>query len=102
VSSNYEVLRTAIERKQQVKATYDGYYREMCPHAIGWKWGKHHVLSFQFAGESSRPLPPGGQWKCMDVDALSIVSVSEGAWRTGTMQSPPQTCIDQIEAEVQY
>ena len=27
----YRLIREAIERKQQVLATYHGYYREMCP-----------------------------------------------------------------------
>jgi hypothetical protein len=100
--NNYELLLMAIKNRQQVKGCYDGYYREMCPHAMGWKNGSHHVLSFQFAGESSRILPPGGQWKCMDIDGINIVSVSDGQWFTDSRHSRPQTCIDQIEVEVSY
>ena len=100
--TNAQVLKTAISQKQQVKANYDGYYRELCPHAIGWKNGAYHVISFQFAGQSSRPLPPGGQWKCMDVDRLEIVSVSDGPWHTNDDHTRPQTCIDNIELEVAH
>jgi len=61
------------------------------------------VLSFQFAGESSKGLSPEGQWKCMDVDGLSQVSLRDGPWHTGTRKTnEPQRCVDQIEAEVVY
>src|SRR5882724_11554948 len=59
----YSLLYQAIEEKKQVIAMYDGYLREMCPHVLGSKDGVRHVLLFQFAGDSSQGLPPGGQWK---------------------------------------
>ena len=31
----------------------------------------------------SQGLPQGGQWKCMEVDGLSNVSLKEGLWFTG-------------------
>lgn len=97
-----EVLRDAIVNRRQVKCSYDGLYREMCPHVMGWKNEVHHVLSFQFAGESSRGLPPGGQWKCMEVEGITILSVVDGPWYTDPRHSRPQTCVDQIEVEVPY
>ncbi|HEV2383385.1 MAG TPA: hypothetical protein VG206_26785 [Terriglobia bacterium] len=102
MASNSELLRFAITNKKQIRAYYDGFHREMCPHAMGWKNEVHHVLSFQFAGQSSRPLPPEGQWKCMDVDGLTALAVVDGPWITGSNHSKPQTCIDQIEVEVAY
>lgn len=99
--SNFDLLRQAILERKQVTATYDGYYREMCPHTLGWKDGVRHVLSYQFAGESSQELPPEGQWKCMDVDGLSDVTLRDGDWHTGTRKTgKPQTCVDQVEATV--
>lgn len=100
--SNFDLLKQAILGRKQVSAMYDGYPREMCPHAMGWKTGVHHVLSFQFAGDSSRGLPPSGQWRCMDVDGLTNVSVHDGPWHTGPSHTKPQNCIDQIEVEVPY
>ena len=100
--SNSEILRDAIIRKRQIRAYYDGYYREMCPHATGWKGGVHHVLSFQFGGQSRRQLPLSGQWKCMEIDGLSSLIAVDGEWHTGASHSRPQSCIDQIEVEVAY
>jgi hypothetical protein len=97
----YALLYQAIQNKQQVVATYDGYHREMCPHVLGYKDGVRHVLSFQFAGDSSKGLPPGGQWKCMDVDGLSNVSLQEGPWITGPHKTgKPQTCVDEADISV--
>ena len=104
MATNAQILRTAIRNRQQVTGYYDGFYREMCPHAIGWKGMKYHVLSFQFAGQSSKTLPPNGEWKCMDVDGLSGLSVSNGPWHTGPIHSRPSVCFDpgRIEVEVSY
>jgi len=103
MASNSELLRAAILEKMHVKAEYDGYHREMCPHALGRKGGVRHVFSFQFAGQSSGGLRPGGEWRCMEVDKLSNVSVTKGQWRTrDDYKGPPPSCIDQIEVEVAY
>ena len=100
--TNGELLRVAIVERKQVSATYDGYPREMCPHVMGWKDGAHHVLSFQFAGSSSRGQTPGGQWRCMDVDGLTNLNVHDGPWHTGPSHTKPQNCVDQIEVQVDF
>jgi hypothetical protein len=63
----YALLRQAILERKHVIAEYDGFHREMCPHVLGWKDGVRHIFSFQFAGGSSKGLPPEGQWKWMSV-----------------------------------
>ena len=101
MASVYDLIRTAILCKKQVIAVYDGYPREMCPHVLGLKKGVRHVLSYQFGGESSRGLPPSGEWKCMQVDALSQVALRDGQWFTGTRKTnKPQSCVDQVDVEV--
>jgi len=93
----YALVRWAILEKQQVHAYYKDCHRQMCPHVIGWKNGKAHALFYQFAGQSSNGNLP--QWHCMDLDEVSTVSVVAGPWHTG--HSQPQTCVDEIDAEVQ-
>jgi hypothetical protein len=97
----YSLLYQAIEEKKQVVAMYDGYLREMCPHVLGSKDGVRHVLLFQFAGDSSQGLPPGGQWICMDVDGLSDMSLREGSWFTGPRRvGKSEPCVDIAHASV--
>jgi len=100
--SVYDLLYLAIKDRKQIIVEYDGYHREMCPHVLGWKGGVRHVLSFQFAGDSSQGLPPEGQWKCMDVDGLSGVVLRDGPWHTGTRKtSKPQSCVDLGRIDIQ-
>ena len=95
----YTTLRQAITERRPVIFLYAGYHRECCPHSIGTKNGKEHVLVFQFAGGSSQGLPPGGQWRCMDVAAISQIAAMTGPWRTGTSHLRPQTCIDHVDVD---
>jgi len=97
-----DLILTAIQNKLIVTATYQGKLRIMCPHVIGDKDGTLNALFFQFAGESKSGLPPGGQWRCVHVDELSDVSIAPGEWHTGPDHTRPQTCVDEIIAEVTY
>ena len=99
---SYEIFRTAILKKQQVVCTYNGHERHVCPHVIGTKGGKAHVLSFQFGGTSSSGLPPGGEWRCMNFDAIANAKAHEGQWFTDGPHTKPQTCVDRVDVEVSY
>jgi len=102
MADNYSLIRQAILDKSQIRATYQGRFREMCPHTLGTKNGRRQALFFQFAGESSRGLPPGGEWRCIPVDELVDVSVQEGEWHTDQRHSQPQTCVDEVDVEVAH
>lgn len=99
----YNLLKNAVLTKQQVIASYNGYRREMCPHALGLKNGKEHCLFYQFAGQSSSgPIIPGSEknWRCIPVSGLMDVSAREGQWHTSLNHSKKQTCIDNVDVEV--
>ncbi len=105
--NTYEVIRQAIIDKNIVMATYNGYDREMCPHAIGHKNGRQKALLYQFAGSSSKGLGPVGSqdnWRCVFVDQLESVAVkpANGRWYTANDHSRRQTCIDIVDTEVAY
>jgi hypothetical protein len=96
-----ELLIQAIHERDQVTATYNNRRRSFCPHAIGRKDGKRHVLVYQFAGEGleGAPLSPG--WRCLDIDGLSDVSVSPGEWHSAPNVFNPQSCMDVVDIVVQ-
>lgn len=103
--SNYDIIKEAILQKRQINAYYNKHYREMCPHVIGLKNGVPHALFYQFGGTSSSELAPIGSpdnWRCIFVDKLSEVESKEGSWYTAPNHSRPQTCVDQIDVEVEY
>lgn len=103
--NNYTAVKTAIINKQPISATYDGYYRELCPHAIGTKNGKNQGLFYQFGGDTSKgPIGDEGpnNWKCMHIDKLQNIQVIGGEWHTASNHSNRSTCIDAIDVEVDY
>ncbi|TWH64751.1 hypothetical protein LX59_02098 [Azomonas agilis] len=99
----YEIVRNAIANKEIIIATYQNHVREMCPHVIGRKNGREQALFYQFGGTSSSgPIVPDspGNWRCIPIQGLSDVSSRAGTWHTGTNHSRPQTCVDEIDLEV--
>ena len=99
-SSTFETIRQAMQNRQQVTCTYQGRHREICPHTLGYKNGQEKVLGFQFAGDSSKGLPPGGEWRCMFIEQIEQVAVQDGPWHTRDDHLRPQTCVDDIVEEV--
>ena len=93
----YTILADAITSKQQVIARYQDEERIFSPHALGTKRGVAHVLVYQYAGGSRTGLPPGGEWRCLDVEELSEIRLEPGAWRTAENVFNPQTCLDEVE-----
>ena len=101
----YATIRTAILEKKQITATYQGRYREMCPHVLGMTHGEPHALLYQFGGESSSGLEPdgsGNNWRCVFVDQMEDVEMHDGDWHTAPNHSRPQSCVATIEVEVQF
>jgi predicted DNA-binding transcriptional regulator YafY len=101
-SQTYQLFRQAILAKKQVVCIYQGLNREICPHTLGHTGGRERALSFQFAGQSSSGLPPGGQWRCMNLDEISHAELKDGAWHTGPAHTRPQTCVKEVDIEVAH
>ena len=103
---SYDLVRRAIVDKKIIRAVYGGLYREMCPHVLGTKHGRHQGLFYQFGGQSSsRPIQPDGSkdnWRCVEISKLSSVEMVEGVWHTAPNHSRPQTCVDVVDVEVQF
>lgn len=101
--STFDLIRQAIQNKQQIIATYNGHRREMCPHVLGMKNGREQALFYQFGGSSSSGMiVPGStqNWRCIPISGLINVEVRDGAWHTASNHSTPQTCVDTIFAQV--
>lgn len=97
----YALLEHAIAHREQVVATYEGEVREFCPHALGAKGQKRHVLGYQFGGTSRSELPATGEWRCFEVDELVNVSTRPGPWYSAPNVFNPQSCLDEIDVVVQ-
>ena len=104
-SRTYEIVKKAIIEKKQIVALYNGHRRELCPHVIGTKNGRYQALFYQFGGSSSsRTIELGSSknWRCIQIDGLSIEEVRDGEWYSASNHSRPQTCVDEVEVEVEH
>jgi hypothetical protein len=97
-SPSYALFRDAILAEQQVICTYDGRYRELCPHIIGTnRAGEEAVLAWQFAGESSGKLP---QWRCLKLANVRSARARSGRWYEGGSHKTTQKCVTGIDLDI--
>lgn len=99
-SATYRLIRQAILAEQQITCVYDGRYRELCPHILGHTDGEEKLLAFQFGGESSRPLPLDGEWRCFVVARMSKVVARSGPWHAGGSHRREQSCVADIDLDI--
>ena len=99
------LLRVAVGGRLPIAGVYDDCSRRLCPHRLGWnKEGQRRVLCYQYGGASVSGLEPGGarsNWRCLAVDKLSMVELLQDSWHTAPNHSRPQTCIVQVEMDVE-
>jgi hypothetical protein len=97
-SPTYTLFREALLAERQVTCIYQGRYRELCPHIIGaGKYGEEVVLAWQFAGESSGPLP---QWRCLKLVNVRDAAARDGEWFAGGSHQAEQTCVTDIDLDI--
>jgi predicted DNA-binding transcriptional regulator YafY len=79
----FDTLREAIEKRRCVTMMADGKRRDVAPLAIGVKGAQKKVLTFQFKGDSSSGLAPGGAWRCFSLDRIVWVALINEPWQSG-------------------
>jgi hypothetical protein len=100
VSATFDLFHRAILDQRQIVCVYDGYVREVCPYILGHKAGREAALVYQFGGTSSRGLPPGGDWRCFYLDAVSEATVRDGPWFGAAQHRTRQQCVDDVFVDV--
>jgi hypothetical protein len=96
----YHLFAQAMACRKQVLCIYDGYARELCPIILGHSQGQEKALAFQFGGQSSKGLPPGGQWRCLFLAKVGNAQLQDGPWHTGDSHSQPQGCVKMVDLDV--
>lgn len=88
------LIETAIKNKISLSFDYDGRIRHASPHEYGLdKNGEHKLMTYQYGGDSSKPLPPDGEWRCLFLNKISNLKTNDDAWHTRNDHSRPNTCI---------
>jgi hypothetical protein len=100
-TNTYQLMRQAILARQPVVCRYKGQTREICPHVLGTSGKREMVLAWQYAGGTNNPkgLPPGGEWRCMIVDDISLATIKPGPWRAGRDHRWDQTCVEKVDVD---
>ena len=89
-----------MRERRQVVCLYGGRRREVCPVLLGHTRGAEKALVFQFAGESNSTLPPGGEWRCLTLAGVTVLELREGPWHTGRDHGEAQTCVAEVDYDV--
>ena len=101
--SGYATVELAIDSKTPIRADYGNKNRVLCPHAVGWKNTRLHVLCYQSGGESASGLSANlhDNWRCLNLAKMSRIRLARGEpWRTADSHRGASTCIDEIIAQV--
>jgi hypothetical protein len=97
-------VRAAIIHRRPIAALYRGRRRLLCPHLLGWNRQRRlQVLCYQYGGDSESGLMPAGasdNWRCLAVENLNQPEILDGPWQTAENHSRPQTCIEEVELDV--
>ena len=100
----YALLKQAMVAKRPVSAIYKNYKRTLCPYVLGrTKDDGLRVLCYQSGGESQSGLGQIGSdenWRCIAVEKLTEVKLTEERWQSPTSRNRPQSCVSKIEFEV--
>ena len=99
-SSTYRLIAKAMAERKQLLFLYDGFPRAVCPIVLGHTRGEERALAYQFAGGASKGLPPGGQWKCLQLSKMREVELRSGPWHAGESHKSPQGCVDEVDLDV--
>jgi general stress protein 26 len=100
-SATYRIIWKAIRARKRIAFSYGDRPREVCPHILGYKAsGQEALFVFQVGGESSQPLPRGGDWRCFELDGVSDIQLRNGDWRGGTRHSKAQSCVQFVDVDV--
>jgi hypothetical protein len=99
-SATYQLFERAMVERKQITCTYEGYHREICPHILGHNKGEERALSYQFAGDSERGLPKGGQWRCLTLSKITDLKLRDGQLHGGSSHRQLQGCIDIVDIDI--
>jgi hypothetical protein len=99
-SETYALFEQAMRLRKPLHCMYDGFPRELCSIILGHSQGQETALTYQFAGESSRGLPSGGQWRCLRLAKVRDAELRHGPWIAGSSHTQPQGCVEVVDLDV--
>jgi predicted nucleic acid-binding protein len=99
-SEAFRLFHQAILERKQIICRYGDQQREVCPHILGHKDGDEKALVFQFGGKTASRLPPGGEWRCFNLNNVRDIALRDGPWHSGNRHLSRQKCVDKVYIDV--
>src|SRR5579883_1351112 len=100
-SANYRIIFKAIQKKQLLLFTYDGFPREAYPHVLGHTDGEERSLLYQVGGSGRHGLRPEGQWRGFRVAEMAELSaVDSRGFRGGNSHIKPNNWVKDVDIDV--
>ena len=106
MSPNFLLIKEAMTWKKQCTAMYDWYYREFCPHVLGWSIDRSEMcLIYQFGWKTSTWAilsDTKDNWKCIKIDKLQDIQMRDWIWHTFGNHSKEQTCVKEVDTTIEF
>ena len=99
-AETYQLVKNAIEGRQQIVAMSGGCLRHLCPHVIGMKYGREQGLFYQFGGKSrSRKIVPNSSrnWRRIALSKLTIIEIRDGEFFPNPSVHLPDASFDEVD-----
>ncbi|MGO9133918.1 MAG: hypothetical protein ACLP8A_07705, partial [Methylovirgula sp.] len=96
---SFELIKHAMEKKQQVNCQYRGYTRNFCPYVLGFDdHGKERVLALLVRNTPTGPMVGG--WECLELESVWNVKSTEEAWVAAPAGARPD-CVKHVDIDVE-
>jgi hypothetical protein len=100
-SANYRIIFRAIQKKQLLLFSYDGFHREAYAHVLGHTDGEERVLVYQVRGGSRHGLPREGAWRGPRVAEIGdLRAVKDDGFRGGDSHKKPSSWVKDVDIDV--
>jgi hypothetical protein len=105
--TRWAILDAALRNRHPVMVSYHGRWRQICPHALGWKDHRPLLLGYQTGGHTTDgqlPADPHQRWRCLYVDEIDqvIAASPDSPWQSADNYNPahPFPAIDTISVAI--
>ena len=98
-SATYKLFEQAMRKRKPIVCMYHGHPRAICPIILGHTDEAEKALTYQFDGSGSQGRVQG-RWKCLYLAEASNSEIIDGAWRSGDSHRTSQTCVKDVDLDV--
>jgi hypothetical protein len=89
-----------MRERRQIVCLHAGVRRAVFPVCLGFTRNIEKALVFEPAGGGDEVTAADGTWRCLALAGVRILEMRESAWRVPDHREPGQTCIADVECDL--